>query len=271
MARRSRGDNSIGLFIRFIGMALLFLLLIPGGCQLIGIGLLAMCVLTGVAAIVGIALWQLKKRRKPNEVESESMHSPASNQPSGIIHKDSIPNRSLTERVRDVDWYQFEKIIALAYRKTGFNVSRKGGANPDGGVDLVIADSAGKRTAIQCKQWRISNLGVKTVREFLGALTDSTIQDGIIVTLRGYTGEANQLAEKHRIRLLNESDVVELLRGVDAEHDPEILALPDDTRKFCPKCEREMVLRTNRRGKNPGNKFWGCSAYPRCNFTMPYI
>jgi len=32
----------------------------------------------------------------------------------------------------------------------------------------------------------------------------------------------------------------------------------------CPKCGSGMVLRTAKRGANARNKFWGCSAYPRC-------
>jgi len=33
----------------------------------------------------------------------------------------------------------------------------------------------------------------------------------------------------------------------------------------CPKCSKPMVLRTAKTGKNAGQQFWGCSAYPDCN------
>jgi hypothetical protein len=39
------------------------------------------------------------------------------------------------------------------------------------------------------------------VREFLGALTDAQIKQGILITLCGYTHEARQLAAKHGIEL----------------------------------------------------------------------
>lgn len=32
----------------------------------------------------------------------------------------------------------------------------------------------------------------------------------------------------------------------------------------CPKCTASMVLRVAKSGTNAGQKFWGCSAYPRC-------
>ena len=39
----------------------------------------------------------------------------------------------------------------------------------------------------------------------------------------------------------------------------------------CPKCRSPMRLRIAKKGKNPGHKFWGCSRFPRCKGTKPYI
>ncbi|MGM0783758.1 MAG: NERD domain-containing protein [Pseudomonadota bacterium] len=36
------------------------------------------------------------------------------------------------------------------------------------------------------------------------------------------------------------------------------------SKRTCPKCGSDMVLRTAKRGANAGNRFWGCSAYPKC-------
>lgn len=92
----------------------------------------------------------------------------------------------LLQQLRSIDWFQFEKLVALAYQKLGYTVTRRGGANPDGGIDLVI-EKDGQISAVQCKQWKTWNVGVKAVREFLGALTHADIQKGIFITLRGYT------------------------------------------------------------------------------------
>ncbi len=91
----------------------------------------------------------------------------------------------------------------------------------------------------------------------------------ILITLCGYTGEAKQLADKHGIQILNETGLTHLLQSTDAASDPEVLALLRDTRKFCPKCESQMLLRTATKGLWAGKQFWGCSAYPKCRFTMP--
>lgn len=42
---------------------------------------------------------------------------------------------------------------------------------------------------------------------------------------------------------------------------------PSPTKTY-PKCSAEMLLRTATRGANKGNKFWGCSNYPRCKSTL---
>lgn len=39
--------------------------------------------------------------------------------------------------------------------------------------------------------------------------------------------------------------------------------------KICPQCGSLMVLRTAKKGKNAGGKFYGCSRYPKCKATIP--
>jgi restriction system protein len=39
---------------------------------------------------------------------------------------------------------------------------------------------------------------------------------------------------------------------------------PADSIPSCPICEKLMVLRTAKSGKNAGSQFWGCSDYPNC-------
>ncbi len=177
-----------------------------------------------------------------------------------------VPEPTVSEKLRKIDWFQFEKLIGLIYRHRGFSVERLGGANSDGGVDLIIKSSA-EKFAVQCKHWRKWTVGVRHVREFLGTLTDSGISKGIFITSSSYSGDAKQLADKHGIQILDETDIIQMLEESGLMYSQEISELFSDERKFCPKCEREMVLRTSRA---KGNQFWGCSSFPRCKFTMNY-
>jgi hypothetical protein len=96
---------------------------------------------------------------------------------------------------------------------------------------------------------------VEAVREFLGALTDAGISKAIFITLRGYTGKAKQLAEKHGIEIVKEAGLAQMLEAIGAKFDPETLSILRDERKYCAKCESEMVLRTARKGGGAGGQF----------------
>jgi len=36
----------------------------------------------------------------------------------------------------------------------------------------------------------------------------------------------------------------------------------------CPRCGSELVMRMAKRGANAGNRFVGCSSFPKCRFTQ---
>jgi hypothetical protein len=42
------------------------------------------------------------------------------------------------------------------------------------------------------------------------------------------------------------------------------------TPPFCPKCGCAMILRTAKSGSNQGEKFWGCSNYPKCHGILKF-
>jgi hypothetical protein len=252
---------------------------IPGVRQMLfSIGIIALAFLgIVVVGLVFVGIFRLATPERNMRGMISNVFAPASRVPNQKCDDyESEPERpskppstsGLIEQLRSIDWFQFEKVIGHMYLKLGYNVTKRGGANPDGGIDLIIQKD-GQCAAVQCKQWKARDVGVKPIREFLGALTDAGIQKGKFITLRGYTGEARQLAEKHDIEIVNEVGLTQMIESTDAQFDPEVLELLHDTRKFCPKCEREMVVRVAGKGPNPGSKFWGCSGYPKCHFTLP--
>ena len=166
----------------------------------------------------------------------------------------------IVERMRVIDWYQFEKLNAAILTHEGWAVERKGGAAPDGGVDLVAVKD-GLKILVQCKHWRGWKVQEKIVREMLGSMTHFNVTVGAIHTLKGWTHPAKKFADEHRIDLADEQ---ELARRARASLTDEELArwLLDDTHR-CPRCEAEMVLRTG-----DFKSFWGCPHYPRCRGTL---
>ena len=273
MARRRRNrEEEIGL-----GVAQLIALLVLGAMfvppirhMLLGLGVFVVgAVVLAVVVGLGVVLIRRSERKPLFGATPLTTFNTTLPPPATLPEHKPQTNADLVQQLRSIDWFQFEQLVALVYRKQGYAVSRRGGANPDGGIDLVIEQN-GTRTAVQCKHWKTWNVGVKAVREFLGALTDASIQRGLFITLGGCTGDAKRLADKHGIEVVNEAGLARMLEVTDARFDPAALEILRDDWKMCPKCEREMVLRTATKGPGAGKEFWGCSGYPRCRFTMPF-
>lgn len=41
-----------------------------------------------------------------------------------------------------------------------------------------------------------------------------------------------------------------------------------DAERLCPKCGSKLVIRTVKNGEQAGQKFWGCSAFPKCRIMQ---
>ena len=169
--------------------------------------------------------------------------------------------RSLDD-LRALSWQQFEALVADAYRGYGWSVRETGalsGGGPDGGVDLVMQRS-GDVVAVQCKRWRMKDVGVDKARELQGSLWDCGAQRGILVTCGRFTPAAEDYARRHRMKLIDGDGLLALLPGsavVSRE-----ASVGGARPMSCPHCHAEMVMRKSRYGH-----FWGCSRYPHCRGT----
>ena len=234
---------------------------------LLGLLISAIVVVGVIVAVVCLFRWWL--RSSANPANPPPGYTETTCPPLGatepFVHEPEPMDWS--SRLRSMDWYQFEKLVGFLHEKEGLRVERRGGANPDGGVDLVVLRGT-ERTAIQCKQWRSQQVGVKPVREFFGAMRDLSIPAGLIVTLNGFSSDAMDFARRNGIGLWEEDDLLARLNGLDASAAETLRFVVDNTEKRCPKCDARMVLRTAKKGPNPGQHFWGCSCYPRCRFTL---
>ena len=278
--RRRRDDDWVWPVAQLAAVVILASMLLQGVREMVlAIGWIALILfLLAIAGLVVVGIFRLATPERNMRGMTSNVFAPPVSVPDQKSNEDEpevepTPEpvntaAELLQQLRSIDWFQFEKVIGHVYQKLGYNVTRRGGANPDGGIDLIIQKD-GQCAAVQCKQWKAWTVGVRTVREFLGALTDASIQRGKLITLRGYTGEAKQLAEKHSIEIINETGLIQMIESTEAQFDPEVFELLHDTRKFCPKCECEMVIRVAGKGPNVGGQFWGCSGYPKCHFTLP--
>ena len=182
--------------------------------------------------------------------------------------------------VRGLSWRGFERQLAEVYRQKGYHVEETGGGGADGGIDLKLLKD-GQMTVVQCKHWKTWNVNVKPVRELFGVMTAEGAESAIFITSGRYTGEALKFAEGKPIELIAQRGFLSLVQcfqkelqthygsepAVDGNAEiPTVADIPPN----CPLCQSPMKLRTARRGKNAGSRFWGCSRFPDCRGTREY-
>ena len=181
-----------------------------------------------------------------------------------------LDKQSGIDSIRNMSWQDFELLVGEAFRRKGFEVKENGGGGSDGGIDLVLTKNS-KKSIVQCKRWKTFSIGVPLIRELYGVMTSERANDCIFVSSGNYTAEARLFAEDKPIWLIDGSELLEMVAGVQVQ--PNIkkpsssYQQPIATSPECPLCGSAMVKRTARKGANAGNEFWGCSAYPGCRGT----
>lgn len=183
-----------------------------------------------------------------------------------------VDEQQSLETLRATPWKDFEYLVAEAYRRRGFNVDYSLGKGGDGGVDLVLRKD-GRKSLVQCKQWKVFSVGRPVLQQMFGIMTAEGADEAIIVTSGRFTDEARAFASGKPIQLLDGPNLLELVRSVQARRE---VALNEETKPAqaptpprCPRCGKEMILRTARSGNQAGGKFWGCQSYPACKGTLP--
>jgi restriction system protein len=205
----------------------------------------------------------------------------------GFIHhagrQRTLDRQRSLDDLRALSWQQFEHLVSDAYQRQGYTRFDNGGRG-DGGVDVILRKD-GQLIAVQCKQWKIWNVGEPALRDFLGAMTSGKYDRGIFVTVGKYTAAAQKFAAKNQIELVDGDKLLALVKEVQPA--AKVTLPPGDSSggragdggqsssptvesitPNCPRCSSPMVKRTAKRGDNAGSEFWGCSQYPSCRGTI---
>lgn len=106
----------------------------------------------------------------------------------------------LSSSLKDLSGAEFERLLALYFRDNGYEVREVGIGGNDGGVDLVIIDRRGEKTAVQAKCYADHNtVGVSVVRELVGAKRNHDCILTLLVTTSDLTASAKREAEQMRV------------------------------------------------------------------------
>jgi restriction system protein len=177
------------------------------------------------------------------------------------------------QTLRALSWRDFEQLVSEAYRRRGFAVEETGQGGADGGIDLVLRRD-GQTTLGQCKHWKSRKVDVATVREQLGLVIHHRAAGAIVVTTGEFTSEARAFAAKEpALELVSGMDLLVLMKDVQtnkrsgqspAARSEPVAISADAHAPPCPKCGASMV---ERKARQTGERFYGCSTFPRCRGT----
>ncbi|MCC8473764.1 restriction endonuclease [Xanthomonas arboricola] len=190
-----------------------------------------------------------------------------------------LETRTTLESLAAGGWRQFELLVGEAFRRQGYSVEETGLGGADGGIDLILRKD-GRRTLVQCKQWKRQQVGVSVVREMFGLLAHHQAHAVKIVCIGTYTKDAERFAQGKPIELIGGEQLLDMIRALQqpvtaqppttsARIEP-VFASAESTGSAiiatpgCSRCGSALVQRTNRR---TGENFLGCIQFPRCRGT----
>lgn len=266
-----------GLFI-IGGLSLYFS--IPGLHWGFFFGILICSVVVG--EIIG-GMWTRKRRKQKKQKQKRSFkntsRATSSRRSSNTVRPDGA---ILTSRLDDLSGAEFERLLALYFRDQGYIVKEVGVGGNDGGVDLVIIDRRGEKTAVQAKCYSDHHpVQVVTVRELVAAKRNHDCILSLLITTSDLTLPAKKEAEQFKVDYWHGGLVEQKLsvwgkwqpgkkrRTAEKEESSGHAEINKTQREVAAaksitcKCGAPMVRRKNKQGV----EFLGCSNYPKCRET----
>jgi hypothetical protein len=167
------------------------------------------------------------------------------------------------ELLKRLEWRRFETLLAAYFEALEFRAETA----PGSAVALKLFSEGATTPSIlvACQAWNVYSVGIRPVRELVEAMRAQGVGEGAFVTSARFTPEAQALAGKHNVMLIDGADLAAKIESLAPERAAALLALAtegDFLTPTCPACGVKMTARSN---SPHGRKFWGCVNYPRCS------
>lgn len=222
---------------------------------------------------------------------------------------ESIRNSSL-EKLRDIDPYEFEKIVGNLFRKLGYKVEQTPKSN-DKGKDLILIKK-GQKFLVECKRYSSSNLvGRPELQKFFAAIIEDKAELGYFVTSSDFASTSKSYIKDigHKIKLINGSELINMMKAafpnrgdeekftlmcrecgenvnfgfpfenfINCSNNHTVITNEKSLRVrlikeqplIAPDCPKCEATMERRKSKKFNTLFWGCPNYPNCYGRLPY-
>jgi restriction system protein len=108
--------------------------------------------------------------------------------------------------LRAMSWETFSAAVADAYRKQGYAVSPSEGA----GYDFKLVKGS-ELLLVQCRRWKVNQVGAAPVRELAVAVDRHEARRGICLAAGEFSAPARAVAASEPVTLLSGLELVELI------------------------------------------------------------
>lgn len=153
------------------------------------------------AALAGAAIYGVNEFIKEGERQEQEQRR----------REQEEERRILASGIREVDEMsgkEFEKLLSLLFRKTGYNVSLTP-ETQDYGADLILYKD-GTKTIVQAKRYK-NPVGVKAIQEVASAVKHYKANKGIVITNNRFTENAYNLARSNEVELWDRKKLIEFM------------------------------------------------------------
>lgn len=110
------------------------------------------------------------------------------------------------ETLRAMSWEEFSALVAAAYRSRGYTVLPSEGR----GYDFKLTRD-GQTILLQCRRWKVNQVGAAPVRELAEAVATSDAYKGICLAAGEFSQPARKLTVDEPVSLVGGADLVELV------------------------------------------------------------
>jgi len=108
--------------------------------------------------------------------------------------------------LRTMSWEEFSALVSAAYARHGYHVA----AAERPGYDYTLTKGS-RVTLLQCRRWRVSQVGVGPVRELARAVEREEATNGICISAGNFSEPARKLVATEPVTLVSSVELVELL------------------------------------------------------------
>jgi restriction system protein len=117
----------------------------------------------------------------------------------------SNPDAQL-ETLRNMSWESFSAAVCDAYSRQGYAVS----PSREQGYDFTLTQ-AGRVTLLQCRRWKVNQVGAEPVRELARAIDRVQAYRGICLATGEFSGPARKIAASEPVALVSGAELVMLV------------------------------------------------------------